>query len=360
MKGKGLNFSKSELEELYLEKKLSLNDIGSKFNCDGTNILYWLKKYGIKRRPSNINKIHIPKEILEDLYWNKNLKPRDIAKKFGIKNERTIRKKMEKYGIKRKSVSEALTKKFKAPFCGDLTEKAFLLGLRTGDFYARKKDRSIRLQTTTTHLAQIELLRSSIKEYGEIRTYFSKNKNRNDEWFIYTDLHESFDFLTNKPQEIPDWILKNDDYFYAFLSAYCDCELNWNFTKSHDKHFRYTFRLRAGDKKVLEQIKQKLDSEGLTTIFSIANKKGDYSSFAKFNFDIYEITVNKKQDNIHLVKKMLPYSKHPEKINKMNLILNNQKELWSNVEPKLDQIKNQIKKELLKNQSNPKVVPHIL
>ena len=82
--------------------------------------------------------IYIPKDMLADLYWNKCMKPKQIAALYGIKNERTVRKKMEKYGIKRKTVSEALTVKLKKPFSGDLAEKAFFLGLRAGDFYAKR------------------------------------------------------------------------------------------------------------------------------------------------------------------------------------------------------------------------------
>ena len=110
---KGLKFTKVQLEELYLNQKLSLGQIGKKFDCDPVNILYWMKKFNIKRRPANYKKIDIPKKVLIDLYWNRNLNTQKIAEKFGIKHGRTILKKLKKHGIPSKTVSQALTRKFK-------------------------------------------------------------------------------------------------------------------------------------------------------------------------------------------------------------------------------------------------------
>mgnify|MGYP006424450217 CR=1 FL=1 len=344
---KGLKFTKEQLEELYLIRKLSLSRIGNQFNCNGSNIFYWLKKFGIERRPVNHRKIDIPKNVLEDLYWDKGLSSREIAKKYGIKFGRTIRKKLKNYGIKRKTISEALTKKFKAPFCGDLSRKAFFLGLRAGDFYAKQMRKSIRLQTSSTHKAQVELLAKSFKEYGETKKYLHKNKERKAEWFIYVDLYSSFDFLLKKPEKIPNWILEDDRYFYNFLAAYSDCEGNWNLNKSHDKHFRYTFRLRTGDKKILEQIRDRLMLEELHPVFGLTHKKGDKSPYNVFNFNIYIVTLNRKKEILYLIRKILPFSKHSVKIRKMNFILENRNKKWCEIKQELEKLRKEIKKEIL-------------
>jgi len=304
---KGLKFKKEQLEDLYYNKKLSLIQIGKEFGCHDTNILYWLKKFDIKRRPAqNPNTVHISKEILEDLYWNKNWTTQQIANKFGIKFGRSILKKFKKLGIPSKTVSQATTKKFKKPFSGNLIEKAYFLGLRAGDFYSKQKNISVRVQTTSTHTAQINLTKESFDRYGETKIYLSKNKARPDEWFIYVDLDVSFEFLLIKPEKIPEWILENDNYFYQFLTAYMDCEGNWHFTKSHDIHSRFTFRLRTGDKLILENIKQKLESLNYTTVFSLDRKKGSMGPSAPFRKDIYNLTLNRKQDIIRLINIFYP------------------------------------------------------
>ena len=142
---KGLKFTKNQLENLYLDKKLSLSQIGERFYCQGTNILYWLKKFKIKRRPAYWKKVDIPERVLKDLYLNKKMSSLEIAEKLGTVNARTIRKKLKKFGIPTRSLSEALTRKFKKPFSNDLNEKAYFFGLRAGDFYAKWIRKSIRV-----------------------------------------------------------------------------------------------------------------------------------------------------------------------------------------------------------------------
>lgn len=295
-----------------------------------------------------LKEILVPKEVLIDLYWNKNMKPREIAKLFGIKNERTVRKKMERYGIRRKSLSEAMTVKFKKPFSGDLAEKAFFLGLRAGDFYAKLNHNSIRIQTSTTHKAQVDLLKNSFKNYGQLCIYLSKNKARHDEWFIYVDLHSSFEFLIEKPNKIPQWILEDDNLFFIFLAAYMDCEGNWHLTKSHEIHSRFTFRLRSGDKEILENIKEKLESLGYKTIFSLDIKQGTIiGNFPPIRINIYNLTLNGKMQIIRLIEKLLPLSKHSEKVQKMRFMLKHQNSEYSELSNDWSTIKKAIKDEIL-------------
>ncbi len=64
---KGLKFTKDQLENLYWNKKLSLSQIGERFYCQSTNILYWLKKFKIKRRLAYWKKVDIPEIVFKDL-----------------------------------------------------------------------------------------------------------------------------------------------------------------------------------------------------------------------------------------------------------------------------------------------------
>ena len=291
--------------------------------------------------------IVVPNEVLVDLYWNKNKKPREIANLFGIKNERTVRKKMEKYGIKRRSLSEAMTIKFKKLFSENLHEKSYFLGLRTGDFHAKRIKKCIGIQTSTTHKAQVNLLKGAFQNYGQICTYLSKNKARQDEWFIYVDLHPSFDFLLEKPTAIPQWILEHDDLFFNFLAAYMDCEGNWHLTKSHEIHARFTFRLRSGDKEILENIKEKLESLGYKTVFSLEKKEGSLICWNFCRKDIYNLTLNGKVQISRLIKSLLPLSKHSEKIQKMEFMLKHQNSKYLELSDDWITIRNIIKNEIL-------------
>lgn len=349
---KGLKFTKSQLEELYVGKKLSLNQIGEKFGCNGTNILYWLKKFDIGRRPAYRRKVDIPKSVLEDLYWNKNLKTQEIAELYGIKRGGTILKKMKKLGIPSKTVSQASTIKFKRSFDGDLEEKAYFLGLRAGDFHAKRIKNCVRVQTTTTHQAQKDLLRNSFKKYGEFRKYLSKNEAREDEWFIYVDLNSSFDFLLNKPEKIPDWILEDDVLFYHFFSAYIDCEGNCHLSRTHEVHSRFSLRLRVSDKVILENIKTKLEMLNYNPLYYLDRRKGQYAPYGRYNNDIYNLTLGRKNEVISIIKKILKISRHTEKIRKMKIMLENKDCPYSKIIIKWLKLKQEIKNELLKNQLN--------
>lgn len=348
---KGLKFTKSQLRNLYWDKKLSSLQIGKQFHCNGSNILYWLKKLKIKRRlPYWKNKVDIPKRVLKDLYLNKRMSSLEIAEKLGSVNARTIRKKLKKFGIPTRSLSEAGTRKFKKPFSNDLNEKAYFLGLRAGDFYAKWARKSIRVQTTTTHLAQINLLENAFKNYGEICTYLTKNKSREDEWFIYVDLHPSFRFLLKKPNKVPDWILKDKKYFFQFLAAYMDCEGSWRIQKSHQKHIRFMFKITTGDLKILRQIKKKLETFDYHPYLYLKSKKGVKTSYGAYDQDMFDLTINRKKEIVSLINKLLPLSKHSEKIRKMNFILESRNKKWSEIQENWTKLKGEIKKELLKNQ----------
>lgn len=346
-----INIPKETLKELYLDKKLSLNQIAKQLDLTQITVLRRLKEAGIERRPAYRKKIFVPKEVLTELYWNQKKKPKEIAKMFGIKDERTIRKKMERFGIKRRTQSEALTVKMKKPFTGDLSEKAYLLGLRAGDFYAKRNHLCIRIQTSTTHPAQVDLLRNALGHYAEICIYLQKGKFGN-EWYIYADLHPTFDFLLEKPKEIPQWILENSHYFYNFLAAYSDCEGCYRIAKSDKNNIRFFFQIATGDLEILKGIKQKLEYFGYHPFLHLEKKKGlpgkKYPEYIS-KIDIYRFIFNRKAEVISLIELLLPLSKHSEKIRKINLILLNKDNTQEKCLPLWNNLIKEIKKEILKS-----------
>ena len=53
----------------------------------------------------------------------------------------------------------------KLPFCGNLKEKAYLIGLRTGDIHARKPHRLIYAETTSTKTSQLMMFMNCFEKY---------------------------------------------------------------------------------------------------------------------------------------------------------------------------------------------------
>lgn len=63
--------------ELYITTELSYNDIGTLFNCTGSNVRYWIKKYGLKfptfgwteRKKHSVCGVYILRNKINDLYY---------------------------------------------------------------------------------------------------------------------------------------------------------------------------------------------------------------------------------------------------------------------------------------------------
>ena len=339
------NFSKEEIYDLYINQKLSLNQIAEIFGCSSSTILRILINFKIERRPAYFKKFNIPKEDLYDLYCNKKLNSNKIGKLYGI-DGRVIRKKLKKFNISTRSISEACNKKVKYSFSGDLKERAYLLGLRTGDFQAKRKNFTIRLQTSTTHPALIELTKLAFNRYGEAKICYTPI---NKEWFVYSDLNTTFKFLLEKPKEIPIWILENYIYFFNFLAGYMDSEGSWCVKQSHLNFVRFLFEIKSCDYLVLKQIKEKLNNLNYSCWLYLSVEKGTETPKGILNEDLYHLVVYRKEDVISLIKNLLQFSKHPEKIQKMNFILENKdNNKWVNICSEWKEIIKDIKLTILK------------
>lgn len=71
---------------------------------------------------------------------------------------------------------------------------------------------------------------------------------------------------------------------------------------------------------------------------------------SRYSQDVFDLTVNRTEEVMSLINKLLPLSKHSEKIRKMNFILENKNKKWNEIQEKWIKLRNEIKKELLKNQ----------
>jgi DNA-binding transcriptional regulator YiaG len=341
------------LKKLYWKERLSQREIARKFGVSQRTINHWMKKFNIPRR--YFNRPDITKEVLEELYLKKKLSMPKIAKMLHTTYD-TIWKKMRKYGIKVRTMSEAKMKYPKKPFSGDLTEKAYMLGLRAGDISADRAGKQITVVTATTHQAQLEMFRNVFEKYSFVNSFITTMKDGRKAWRIYCRLDNSFEFLLYKPNEIPKWILDDKNYFYAFLAGYADCEACWNIWKLKDcKKARTRFQITSGDKIILEQITNKLKEYHFKPRLRLAHKKGYRKTYGKYNKDMYCLNLHYQKEIRRLVKILLKFSKHAEKIWKMRFILEKQNKNWEDVKYKINEFKQQIKETNLNK--SPKLQP---
>ena len=292
----------------------------------------------------------LSKEILEKHYIEEKLSTASIAKKFGIKHDRTVRKWMEKYKIPRRSLSESQTIYPKTSFDDNPKLKAYLLGLRAGDFHARRIHKVIRVQSTTTHPAQIEMMEKVFGKFSHVGKHIFMNKAFNiKQCFIYCDLNESFSFIIEKPQEIQKLIMSDETLFLNFVAGYADCESSWKILRSHRNSVRFVFQISSQDKRILEQIRQKFNAMGYKTNFYLDTKSGISDKGKRTNKDIFRLMIYRTQDVTKLANILLKISNHQEKIDKMNLILKSRNKTWIEVEPELIEFRNKIKSGLIQN-----------
>ena len=354
---KKIEFLKRDLIDLYEKQKFSTYKIARKFNCDPSVIQKRMKEYAIiKRNPKK--KIVIPREKMFDLYVRQNLSVSDSAKKLGIShcsvyyklkeanieprkkkifniskkeleklylkdklscskiakiygfNSVTVFEKLKKYSIKTRNYLESSIKYSKKVFDGGDELKAYMIGFRLGDLNVKSlnKDSTVVIKSSTTKEDQVNLIRGVYGKYGHFWV-----KKYGETFSIMTFLDKSFNFLVKKEDDIDDWILQRDDFFFAFLAGYVDAEGNIVVSQN-----RARFRIRTYDKNILLQIHEKLSELEINSKFGVVSKKGLYKT-KKQNKDCYGVFVNSKDDLLRLLRLIKPYMKHGKRLKDLAL-----------------------------------------
>jgi len=233
----------------------------------------------------------------------------------------------------------------KNPFSGDLSERAYMLGLRAGDLSGSRNHKQIRIATSTTRTAQIKMVKDVFGKYGHVGVYPFLNDKGRREWRVYCDLDRSFSFLLEKPEEIPEWILNNKQAFYSFFAGYMDSEGSWCIRKCGKNSIRFTLRVASTDKIILEQLKNKFEKYRFHPRMYLDKKKGHTSNYGGYNKNFYALWFFQKSDIIRLAGELLNLSYHGEKIHLMKLILGlKNKKCWDKVKIKVLNLQQEMKR----------------
>jgi len=128
---KVIHLPRDLLYNLYVTKGLTAREVALKLNVSKATVLRRLESYGIPRRE---RRVRIPREILEKLYWVEHLTQKEISERLGI-SRRLVIKLMKEYNIeKRKMGSHRLIK----PHLELSPELAYIIGVLLGDGSIRK------------------------------------------------------------------------------------------------------------------------------------------------------------------------------------------------------------------------------
>ena len=292
--------SKEILEELYCQKGLSIAEIARHFNCGPTTIIGKMHSFGIVSRKKIIL---LSTDVLEELYHNQILEQKQIANLLWCE-QATISNKMKEAGIKARDKSEVSTKYPKYDFSGDPIEKAYLIGFRLGDLHVRKHRHLIRVECTTTRLEQIDLIKGLFEKY----TYVRINTNKRGMTQVSCLLNKSFDFLLEKNDNVPTWILDNNNLFLSCFAGYTDAEGCVGIYRDKKERSYVMFILRTYDKIILSQFRKKLLALNIVCPKSyLCTPSGKQNN----NNDFWKLGVYRKDSLIKLFVLIENLVKHP-------------------------------------------------
>lgn len=233
----------------------------------------------------------------------------------------------------------------KQPFSGNKEEKAYLMGLRFGDFSAQIHGKCIRVYVGSTHPAMLNLFRNIFSIYGKIGIYPKHSKSSNSRmpkysWRIYCDVDKTFDFILKKHDKIPEWITQDNKLFLSFLSGYFDAEGCISISYKYGNGGNVSWIIKSTDKQILENINQILLNQDLNIVMRLC-KSADGVEYRK---DYWSIVINRRKQVLKLLNSM--NLKHEEKIMKYKLAIELIDTNWKDANKKIVELRSKIKNDV--------------
>ncbi len=204
-----IDLPKKLAREWYERQQLSIAAIAERLGCSETAVRNKLIQYGIERRtPWAHNAVDLGQDELRRLYEEEELTVEAIAEAHGC-SPATVSRKMSRYDIKSRPPWRERYPRH--DFSGDPLEKAYLVGFRLGDLTVRRAELSIEVIMTTTRQEQVKLMRELFSRYGHVY----EHRTPDGRVFMQVRLNRTFEFLLPKKDCVPDWVLADDEWFFA-------------------------------------------------------------------------------------------------------------------------------------------------
>jgi intein/homing endonuclease len=171
--------------------------------------------------------------VMEYLHWVREVSMTDIAELIGSKTSGYVSWLFKKIEVKARDFEEGRLKGIadarkhkRNPFDGTDEDKAYLLGISHGDFHvSRPFGDTVRVSTSSTHPAMVELFRNLFEKYGHVYQHSRFKKDTHTyEWNLSTILDVSFSFLLEPRTECRGWIFRRPSTVLAYLAGLFDAE----------------------------------------------------------------------------------------------------------------------------------------
>jgi hypothetical protein len=221
------------------------------------------------------------------------------------------------------------------------------MGLRAGDLNAFRQSSHVLVgRVSSTHQAMLELCQQTFAPYGQCPMEPRKVFLTGYDWQITIRLNDSFEFLIDKPPRIPT----NRALLYHFLAGLSDSDGCWCLFEDKGKA-ACAFIISSESKDLLVQLKEALEKECFHVYLYLDRSIGTTkimrgaTTTKKITLtkDSWCLDIHRREEVRALARKLLPLSRHREKIRRMCLILDEVNEAWEKTGPKVDALKHEIK-----------------
>ncbi len=344
---KKLKASKDELYELYWKREMKLEDIGKLFSVTGQTIWRALRKHGIPRRTySQARAVQIRKistEELKRLYLEEKKSLRELGKYVKVR-PKAIKKMLIESNVRLREPGEAILKYERRPFSGDDIEKFYMIGLRVGDLHVQRDSRMIVVSISSSHPSMIKLIHDHFSRYGHYWKMPHKTKFGYD-YHVKYYLDSSFEFLLDKKKiTVP----VQPELFLSFLAGYSDAEGYWKIGSSKG-YIEVRLEIESQDYDILTQLCSMLMKLGFSPKLYLTRKRGTKIGPFILKKDMYRLCLMKRKEVTKLAKLLLPFVRHLEKKQKINLLLESvEYKKYKEIEERVIDFRKRIKEDVAK------------
>ena len=295
--------------------------------------------------------------LLVELHLTRGMSLTDIAKLVGNKTSGYTSWLCRQLGVKARPFEEARLRGIKEkrrkyerkPFDGTDEDRSYLLGLRHGDLSVSQPWKGVvRVSTSTTHPAMVELFRRLFEPYGHVYQHPRYKKEMNSyEWNLSAILDSSFDFLLLSFAEIRDWVSTTAGLPLCYLSGLLDAEGSIITTRDNRGNATLFVDYYNSNKTLLEWVKRQVESLGCHCSIRINKRKGTLTK--KYGIvhrsDYWQLSAYGVDTIMDLVDRLHP--RHREKIVRREVAMTVRKgEPFSLYEEKVQTIRASIKSEV--------------
>jgi hypothetical protein len=264
----------------------------------------------------------IPEDELKRLYFEEFLSQKEIAARLSC-SQQAVQRRMIKLGLKPRENAESkllFNDSFRRDFNGNLSLKAYMLGFCKGDMHPWIRDpksQTIRITSSTTKQAQVDLFQNLFSPYGLIRIGQIDIRGA---IALTAHVNLTFSFLLYKEDNIPDWVLEDEEAFFGYLAGYTDVEGHIAVSGGYAM-----FKIDTYDQKIIQSCAAMLNRLGIKTSTPfISTKQGTITGQGHaYRKDMWRLHISGKSALLLLFNRLRPYLRHATRIEQMNAAIAN-------------------------------------